>query len=553
MRDYLRKSGLILFFYCIVFPAVYAGIGMLAYRQDLMQNAQAAGYRQSMADGAAVSTGDSSFVVTAVAFLIVLLLINIWNVSDYWIESRKKERRIRELCGASGRDILKWLSLSQLIILLLAYAVSMAVRFIMIKMDFFLSPFIESTWLAGTICCGIIGVVCLVLSCIRVYRKPMKHWVVVRYALFFLQMAAVTVMVLTVGGRTLLHTEFMNHFDVVKDELSSVKYLHGMPYMNDRYGELYEYIKEATDGDFYIFTQSSLETDSLDERYAYMSENDRTFFNTVYISEKVQEVFKWDAGSGELFSGEDFDYDMEDDPVNSTGNAVEDGNTLIPLILGSSFEKYHEVGEVLDGKYMIRGFLKPGTFFLNPAWEGRAYTLDNYCIIPVDVIIREWSGAGINGLHLLDPEESVVDGIVKRAGELGIGDLVFRGMEEQLEYIKEDLTYTSRLYLTAALLIVLLSVVGQISMTLFLIEYRRREFMIKIMCGATDNRICTELVCPVVLILLAAGFAGALICNAVDLLWISLIMVLAVTVIIMTAPVLKIRRGNITETLKESE
>lgn len=103
----------------------------------------------------------------------------------------------------------------------------------------------------------------------------------------------------------------------------------------------------------------------------------------------------------------------------------------------------------------------------------------------MECTLREWGGAYLNQLNIIATDSEIQEKIISKVKEMNLGEIKFRSMESQLEYIRSDIEFQMRFLGSVVVLLLLLSLSSQICIMLFLVEYRRREYCIRMICGAS--------------------------------------------------------------------
>ena len=100
MKQIKYKSGIIILFNIILFIAMYVGIALLRYKAFIFNTEVGAAISGNAIDDISdINEIKNSFIV-----LIVLILVNIWNILDHWVEVRRENISIRRMCGAKKWD-----------------------------------------------------------------------------------------------------------------------------------------------------------------------------------------------------------------------------------------------------------------------------------------------------------------------------------------------------------------------------------------------------------------------------------------------------------------
>ena len=132
---------------------------------------------------------------------------------------------------------------------------------------------------------------------------------------------------------------------------------------------------------------------------------------------------------------------------------------------------------------------------------------------------------------------------------MNLGEIKFRSMESQLEYIRSDIEFQMRFLGSVVVLLLLLSLSSQICSMLFLVEYRRREYCIRMICGASFLRICLMIVSPLFLILSFSITLSAVLGGLIDGLWMAAPLILLGGVVIIVFPLMRLYQEPLIDSL----
>lgn len=199
--------------------------------------------------------------------------------------------------------------------------------------------------------------------------------------------------------------------------------------------ELYSYINNMDNIKTYTFIQDGINIDTNIELSNVspieIYDDGENIFNTydlIQVNENFINFYNLHCESGNLFSKSDYSQEKSETPV----------------ILGYNYKKHYEIGERINDKFIIVGFLEKDSFYLAPKSYGEVLTLNNSIIAPITINSES---------HLLDLDYAIasttiftddtnyLNEIKEKSDSLGVYDISFRSYSEQLNRITEDTLY----------------------------------------------------------------------------------------------------------------
>ncbi len=541
MKSTFRKSQILILFFTTIFSLIYIEQALLYFQQDGIRQLETTANAEKMLD----NTSDTAFLYKVFVGVGILLVLNIWSVMDYWIEVRRKDIYVRKLCGANIWQQMLWMLKQFICLIIMSFLFAQIVIILVSESNFFLSIYLKNNVGYSTIgMCLIFAIICIFIGAVKLGIKKGKHWIKIRYAIFAIQMFVTALIILYASSQYITYAKFVNKVEAVEGKVSTISYaqqIKGEEFAKaseEEFEEVRNYIEDITDGECFSFEHGTiiLENVKHGEKYKAYTIEDMDFYNVLYATEKVQEVYTWKCSTGEIFSETDF--------------AME--SSYIPILIGSSFEKDYQVGDVIDNTYRVKGILTEDAFFLNPRWEGKAYSLDTTIVIPMEYQIAIWGGAYVNQLNLLNADKESMELICKKISEMGMPEIAFREMSEQLEYIQTDIEIQIKMYGAVTGILLVLCLISQIAMLLYLIEIQKQEYSIRLMCGATMVDIGVRLVLPVLVILFTDYAVATILLDMLEYFWIGIVCGVTLAVVIMALPLFKLGKTSITELVREN-
>ncbi|SDB03165.1 FtsX-like permease family protein [Eubacterium oxidoreducens] len=479
------KSKLLLFFDVFI---TFAVIELISFSYSRL-----AGDTGLMEDGAQVSDG-LGFLKGIFVIILLLVMANLFYLMEYWLNKQKNELRVRKLCGANQMTLRRYLMLSLLLVWgaasVIAVFASRLFSLYIIK-DI---PWVFTIAVLVSFCFGIIQVFFGIIMDNICNKRAMRRRLVLvlRYCLFAGQMFfAVWVLLLaiyTFEG----YADFIKSYESVYDSLQDAGFLTATvdaeyPDSDEETAlEFEDYVDELTDGNYFSFLESSVEIQD-GAPYDVVENYDKQYI-AFYVTDLVPEIYEWTCTQGSLFTADQM-------------SGAE--NDYIPVLLGADFEGVYSAGDVIDGIYYVQGILDEASFYLNPRWDGTAYDVKEMVVIPMKYGYQTWGGMLINQLNLLNATNEQIAAIQEKATIFGLTEMSYTKTSTQVATIKSDIHQA--LYENAEMVIILmvLCIVSQICVLLNLIQTRRKEFGIMMLCGATKFRIMKGMIAPIFVILVA--------------------------------------------------
>lgn len=529
-----HKSKLLLLYYTISFLVIHVGSALIMFRE--------AGLRELEMTTVGSDDGDILLLQRILSAAVLLLLISAWNSMDYWISSRKEECYVRILCGASNKAVACWLGKCYFSLIFTAGIISEAICMILSRIPFFLAEYLRHiNWMVVEVS-FVFLLASATMGILKYVYKKGKYQMLIRYTIFTVQMLAASILLLTMGSMIRRYVLFADHVNRVGDRFLKISYAEDtggewVEGSEEQYHELNSYIQSVTDGQCFSFYADSIvlqDVPNPDKYMKYQNENVK-YFDALFITEKVPELYMWNCAEGKLPKEEDY----------SIRNAA-----YVPVWIGYDLGDVYSIGDIINESYIVTGVLDKDAFFLNPRWEGKCNDLRKTFVFPMECILREWGGAYLNQLNVIAADSEIQEKILSKVQKMNLGEIEFRSMESQLEYIHSDIEFQMRFLGSTVVLLLLLSLSSQICIMLFLVEYRRREYCIRMICGASFFRICLRIGSPLFLILSFSIALPAVLGGLIDGLWIAAPLILLGGVVIIAFPLMRLYHEPLIDSLK---
>lgn len=532
-RIIFYKSKLFLLYYTISFLVIRVGSALLMFRK--------AGLGELEITTGVADDGDILLLQRILSAAVLLLLISAWNSMDYWISSRKEECYVRILCGASNKTVIWWLGKCYFFLVFTAGILSEVISMILSRIPFFLAGYLRynSRIVVGLDLAFLF--VSAAMGMLKYVYKKGKNQMLIRYAIFTMQMLTASILLLTMGSMVQRYVLFAEHVNKIGDKFLEISYAEDISgeWVEgnvEQYHELNSYIQSVTGGQCFSFYADSIVLQNVpnsDKYMKYQNENVK-YFDALFITEKIPGLYMWSCAEGKLPEEEDFN--LQND-------------TYIPVWVGYDLGEIYSVGDIIDESYIVTGVLDKDAFFLNPRWEGKCNDLRKTFVFPMECMLREWGGAYLNQLNVIAVDSEIQKKVSDKVQKMGLGEIEFRSMERQLAYIRSDIEFQMRFLGSTVVLLLLLTISSQICVMLFLVEYRRREYCIRMICGASFHRICLRLGSPLFLILSISVAFPAFFGELSNGLWLSAPLILLGGIGIIAFPLMRLYREPLIDSL----
>lgn len=254
--------------------------------------------------------------------------------------------------------------------------------------------------------------------------------------------------------------------------------------MLPKLGELYEYVENMKDTVAYTADSSM---------GFYFSRNSEIPKQFVKYFESGSKEVSMVSVTKQFFSTYDICGDFGEETLESFFRERKDGIT--PVFLGADYKKYFQEGDILtdikDREYQVLGFLEPNSYYVAPAEGKELIDLKNYIVRP-DYVDMEDSVSLIqffDSVYFMTDDRDEVNEIIKKSKELGLFDFALINFSYQLEVIVAD--YLDKVFVntTFLVLIIIFAAIGIMGNLLQFISDHKKEFAVRLMCGADKRRV----------------------------------------------------------------
>jgi putative ABC transport system permease protein len=208
-----------------------------------------------------------------------------------------------------------------------------------------------------------------------------------------------------------------------------------------------------------------------------------------------------------------------------------EGIRHMPVLVSYNLRRKYKVGSIVEDKYEVVGVLKRNAVMPYAFNNFKAFgTIDfNYIVTPklptvfgefpehfTEEKIKELKeitdfNERFATIYIELKDESLIEGfaeaIAQKSNEIGMPILIESLNKTSKERIREDLPRILPTIFVAGITIVL-AIIGQIAVNLSLLLRKKREFGIRLACGASLASICKVLTIEILMLILAAVVTG---------------------------------------------
>lgn len=265
-----------------------------------------------------------------------------------------------------------------------------------------------------------------------------------------------------------------------------------------------------------------LKSDKISDKFITFKDSKRKYFQATYVSKNFLEYYHIKTNEGTIFSRKDYEQISTD---------------LIPVLVGSSYGKYIKKGQILDGKYKVIGVQEQGASYLDTQLNSDVVFMDDQIAIPMIYQAKEWEGCYVNHLTFSTDDKMVIKKVTKLIQQYGFKDYKIHSMKNQISILKNDFWTEVSFVMMMNLILTIFCVISMISMLLHLIEERKTEYGIRMLCGASKQDICINIMLPVGVITCIASVPSIAMCKTLNQYLFQLITILLMNFLLAVFPI----------------
>ena len=279
-----------------------------------------------------------------------------------------------------------------------------------------------------------------------------------------------------------------------------------------------------------------LKSSKIPDKFISFKDTGKKYFQITYVTEHFLDYYHIKTKNGKVFSQKDY----EDISSN-----------LIPVLVGADYGEYIKKGQILDGKYKVIGVLEEGASYLDTELNSDVVSIDDQIVIPMIYQAKEWGGCYVNHLTFSINDNAVIEKITKKIRQYGFKDYEIHGMRKQIDDLKADFwTEVSFIMIMNGILSVF-CIISIVSMLVHLIEERKTEYGIRMICGASRKDICINIMLPVAAIICTSSVPSIVLCNNLYEYLLQLIAILLMNGLVAAFPIMHWLKKPIQELKKE--
>lgn len=287
--------------------------------------------------------------------------------------------------------------------------------------------------------------------------------------------------------------------------------------------------------------------------------NESTYYTTktLQVSEKFFPVFSIELSDGNFFTVNDYEYAKE---------------TVVPVLLGSSYKKLFSIGDVFTGNYMsetmtfeVAGFLKENSFFFS-TFSNSFVSCERYIIMPAlhtetaeyfskIMLLQQMGGILVSDMGYPETRDQY-NALLEEAGldkwEMGIADPDrFNQIGLQLETYQSMTDEVLGQFDLILIIVLCFIIISQIFIICGFIREQHREYGIYMLCGATFGQIAATILGVVCIILLTGDMIAALLLHyagiSLNTIGMLQLVVVGMGVVLISIPLLYLRKMNVSD------
>lgn len=265
--------------------------------------------------------------------------------------------------------------------------------------------------------------------------------------------------------------------------------------------------------------------------------------NLINITDHFIDYFNLKLHSGQLFEGSDF------------SNVSDE----IPIIMGYSFIEKYNIGQTVtvdDHNYKIIGFLENNQYYMGyKSAFGSDLSLNKSILVPY--IMDEKDHAcyqmAIWGSYIFTDNIENMNELCDFSASLDLFTFEIMSFDDRMQLYKADMNQIIQ-YLSFILFSILIfSLISIIANLLMNVKKNQKEFVIHLLCGGTINSIATRLMIQIFIIILISAFINFIVFGIKIETLITFVIGILLGVIILTLPLIELRKQNINEMFRRCD
>ncbi len=255
---------------------------------------------------------------------------------------------------------------------------------------------------------------------------------------------------------------------------------------------------------------------------------------TVY----TQDFFEWKCSDGRLLEKQDYNSDSE----------------YLPVVIGATWGESYRVGEIIDGQYQVVGILEKGENYLSVEL-GENVSLDTYLITPMDQREDPYSDIYMSCINIVSKDSGIRKDIMAKAEELSFSkkDFCFQSVYgiflDTVSGLKEMMVMT----FSVAFGLTAMAAISLVAMLMQLVERRKREFAIHLLCGGTKKNLYLRVLLQVFMVIMTACILVGVIFRNVGNMVILAVVSLGISMLIVLKPFIYIQRHPVADMVRRIE
>lgn len=132
-------------FYTVIYTVIIIGAALLKYRNSLINIITTNGETMVINE----NESDYTLILQIIIFITLLMLLNVWSIMDFWLDSKKTEYFVRKLSGATDEAIILRIFINYAGLIAISFIASLCVVVIVRICNIFINSYL---YLSPTLC-----------------------------------------------------------------------------------------------------------------------------------------------------------------------------------------------------------------------------------------------------------------------------------------------------------------------------------------------------------------------------------------------------------------
>lgn len=266
---------------------------------------------------------------------------------------------------------------------------------------------------------------------------------------------------------------------------------------------------------------------------------DNKSVDIVQVNKNFFDIFQLKCCQGEMFN--EFHYTSNDN--------------IIPVILGNKWLSKYNLGDIIDSKYKVIGFLEPKSWYFQMKLGELIFDLDTHMLLPIQTkkytSITDYDLA-IHKTYIMSSDKKYLLKIQEKSSELNLFSFKFKSFEDVLNNFVNEIEEHTQSIIFFLIIILIFAVIGIVSNLFQFINQHMHEFIIHLFCGANIFDLMIRIFLQVgIMIIIADSFIVAIFkYSRITLL--TLIFSIFIIIVVILIPCIRMYRLNIVTQMRRN-